>query len=82
MTDANHAYVSAEEGFVLPCWCGETEGWMSTSGLESGCAGTGYLHCFCGGDFCVCHNHGGTECDGCDDCEDIRADEFADVNEV
>lgn len=28
------------------------------------------LYCICGGDFCVCHNHGEVECDGCEDCED------------
>lgn len=65
-----------QEGFTASCWCGEKRAWFSELHLESGCAGTGYLHCFCGGDFCVCHNHGGTECPGCDDCEDVRGDDF------
>lgn len=57
-----------EDGMVGPCWCGERRAWFSFD-LSAGCAGTGYLDCRCGGDFCVCHNHGGTECPGCDDCE-------------
>lgn len=35
--------------------------------LEESCGGTGYLNCFCGGDFCTC----GIEefpCGGCEDC--------------
>lgn len=45
--------------------------------LEEGCAGTGYLHCFCGGDFCVCQLHGGMDCPGCEECReyDERQDE-------
>ena len=59
------------DGFEGPCWCGEENAWFSDLGLEDGCAGTGTLHCFCGGDLCVCHNHGGIECPGCDDCEAV-----------
>jgi len=59
--------VDEMEGFVSFCWCGEREAWFSDL-MQANCAGTGYLDCFCGGDFCVCHNHGGTECPGCDDC--------------
>lgn len=63
---------------VPVCWCGATNprfhdpahGWM-----DSSCAGTGMLNCYCGGDFCVCHNHGEIECPGCADCEDLRNDD-------
>lgn len=67
-----------EEGFVAPCWCGETNAFFSDL-FSRGCAGTGYLDCLCGGDFCCCHHHGGTECMGCEDCEDIRADGFEEI---
>lgn len=39
------------------------------SDLDEGCAGTGFLNCFCGGDLCVCDLNGGVECDGCEDCD-------------
>lgn len=29
----------------------------------------GILNCYCGGDLRLCHNHGETECFGCEDCE-------------
>lgn len=51
-----------------PCWCGEENPHYDESGLDDGCGGTGVLYCSCGGDLCVCHNHGEVECDGCDDC--------------
>jgi predicted XRE-type DNA-binding protein len=38
------------------------------SDLDLSCGGTGYLHCWCGGDFCCCGLMGGAPCDGCDDC--------------
>jgi hypothetical protein len=37
--------------------------------LYGRCGGYGHISCICGGDFCVCHNHGDVECDGCVDCE-------------
>jgi hypothetical protein len=37
-------------------------------GLESRCGGSRTLHCFCGGDLCVCGNQGEVECPGCPDC--------------
>lgn len=60
------------EGFV--CGCGAE---LSGADLEAmdaelegdTCGGSGVLHCYCGGDFCVCHNHGEVECPGCDDCD-------------
>lgn len=51
------------------CWCGVVGDadhmFMDTAGT---CGGTGVLNCYCGGDLCVCHNHGEVECAGCDDC--------------
>jgi hypothetical protein len=57
---------------IVTCWCGAKGPYselFDDSCLDSGCAGTGELNCYCGGDLCVCHNHGGTECPGCDDCD-------------
>lgn len=46
--------------------------------LDPGCGGSGVLHCYCGGDFCVCTCYGtgqqDTECPGCEDCEDQEDD--------
>jgi len=54
------------------CWCGVTGNYdemCDDSVFSDGCGGTGHMECYCGGDFCVCHNHGEIECPGCDDCE-------------
>lgn len=60
----------AEDGFRARCWCsGRKQVWFSTDALDRSCHGQGYLRCLCGGDFCVCHNHGEVECVGCLDCE-------------
>lgn len=59
----------------IECWCGASgtyEDLFDDSGLEESCGGTGYVHCFCGGDLCACHNHGETECPGCDECEEFE----------
>jgi hypothetical protein len=63
---------NAVDGDVLegPCWCGEEDPYYAP--LEGTCAGTGVMNCYCGGDQCVCHNHGEVECFGCADCD--RAD--------
>ena len=61
---------SGEKGFYAKCWCGAKRGWFSVSYLR-GCGGQGIRYCLCGGDLCVCHNHGEIECDGCAECEDI-----------
>lgn len=56
----------------LTCWCGATgtyDDLFDDSGLEDSCGGMGTLHCYCGGDLCVCHHHGSAECPGCEDCE-------------
>ena len=55
-----------EEG---PCWCGVENPYFSDEIFDRGCGGDGMLYCFCGGDFCVCHWHGETECPGCEDCD-------------
>ena len=53
------------------CWCG-SEGFFDDmfdyACLDDGCGGTRSLNCYCGGDQCVCHHHGETECQGCGDC--------------
>jgi hypothetical protein len=51
------------------CWCGEKDPYFAPV-RNDGCGGLGSIACFCGGDFCVCHNHGEVECFGCADCED------------
>lgn len=58
-----------EDAFT--CWCGESGTFAEMFGdaLRSHCGGSGQLRCLCGGDFCVCHYHGETECPGCEDCE-------------
>jgi hypothetical protein len=30
------------------------------------CNNTGFVNCYCGGDLCVCHNHGEKPCRACD----------------
>lgn len=50
-----------------PCWCGEKHPYYAP--IPTKCEGYGHYECMCGGDFCVCHNHGEVECDGCPDCE-------------
>jgi hypothetical protein len=56
----------------IRCWCGALgtyEELFDDSGLDDSCAGTGFVNCLCGGDSCVCHHHGETECAGCEDCD-------------
>jgi len=63
---------NANEEPVLECWCGArgTYNELFSDDLDESCGGSGELNCYCGGDFCVCHHHGSTECDGCEDCQD------------
>lgn len=51
------------------CWCGVKNPYYAPTRIVDGCGGTGSIACYCGGDFCVCHNHGEMECFGCPDCE-------------
>ena len=55
------------------CWCGEKDAYCAE--INDTCGGTGMLTCLCGGDFCVCHNHGEVECLGCPDCRSDDDDE-------
>lgn len=67
---------------IVKCWCGAvgTEEELFSADFDFRCGGAGELQCFCGGDLCVCHNHGVVECPGCDDCwdEDDDFDYFED----
>ena len=56
-----------------PCWCGVEHPYYSDD-IERSCGGSGTVECRCGGDFCVCHNHGAVECAGCEDCDDTDGD--------
>jgi hypothetical protein len=79
----HQAHLSLAADYEMTCWCG-AEGKVSElydhTGLESGCGGTGSLNCHCGGDLCVCHYHGETECPGCTECEGPD-DDFDDRDE-
>lgn len=63
---------------MTKCWCGIRDAYFAPVGGT--CAGTGSLDCICGGDFCICCNHGEVECDGCRDCRNI--DEHWEYDEV
>lgn len=49
------------------------------------CGGTGFIECFCAGDFCVCPLQGEASCAGCEDCrpdwddDGDEDDEFAEA---
>lgn len=67
-----------DEDEIFTCWCGASgryEELFDTDCLDETCGGLRELHCYCGGDFCVCHHHGSTECPGCEDCEG-EADDY------
>lgn len=57
---------------VIKCWCGAVGTYDDLFADDFGswnCGGSGFLQCECGGDFCVCHHHGGeVECPGCEEC--------------
>lgn len=57
---------------IITCWCGAQgtyDDLFDDACLDGGCAGTGTLNCYCGGDQCVCHHHGEAECPGCENCD-------------
>jgi hypothetical protein len=54
------------------CWCGVENPYYAPQ--TENCGGTGSVDCRCGGDLCVCHNHGEVECFGCPDCEQDEDD--------
>lgn len=63
----------------ITCWCGAVgtpEELCQDEFLESLCGGDRVLYCYCGGDLCVCHNHGEVECPGCVDCEPDDEDPY------
>ena len=57
------------------CPCGEKNPAYLVEGLDASCGGSGMLQCRCGGDQCVCHHHGETECPGCPDCDAFDDDD-------
>ena len=63
----DHGHAAVEETENTPCWCGERN--PHYEDLRGTCGGSRSIDCLCGGDFCVCHNHGEVECPGCPDCE-------------
>jgi hypothetical protein len=68
--EVSRSYEGPSDPFT--CWCGavgDYDDLCDPDGLEEACGGSGYLNCYCGGDLCVCHHHGGIECDGCEDCD-------------
>lgn len=58
------------------CWCGAKDPYFAPVSGE--CGDTGSINCYCGGDQCVCHNHGEVECLGCPDCGDNGCDDGED----
>ena len=61
-----------EDDGLIECWCGAAgpyEDMFDSRFLDIWCGGSGTLHCYCGGDQCVCHHHGEARCPGCPDCE-------------
>lgn len=75
MNNIDHAPVDTEgsECEQTTCWCGAKgtyEELFDDEYLDKRCGGSGILYCQCGGDLCVCHNHGEVQCFGCQDCED------------
>lgn len=57
---------------ILTCWCGAKGTYnelFDGTVFKQTCSGLGTLHCHCGGDLCVCHNHGEVECPGCENCK-------------
>lgn len=68
-----------EDDEIIECWCGARGTYdqlFEDADSIGGCGGLGEYQCYCGGDLCVCHNHGSIECDGCRDCEDVDDDDF------
>lgn len=58
------------------CWCGIKNPYFHP--INDTCGGSGLLNCHCGGDQCVCHNHGEVECFGCEDCQSENDQDFYD----
>lgn len=56
----------------MTCWCGHPNPHFEPA--AGPCDGSGDVDCFCGGDQCVCHNHGEAECPGCANCSGTPID--------
>lgn len=68
-----------DESDGITCWCGAHGTYEELfSPVRERCGGLGIIDCHCGGDLCVCHNHGEVECFGCPDCEDDDEDYYYD----
>lgn len=65
----------------MKCWCGMKNAHFDVDNLDETCGGMRVLYCCCGGDMCVCHNHGEVQCDGCEDCEEPEEPEPDDERE-
>lgn len=63
----------------ITCWCGEQNPYFHEMPAGETCGGMGTLYCRCGGDQCVCHNHGEVECLGCEDCREMNGSEDDDA---
>ena len=57
----------------MKCHCGVSDPYCAEAPTSEGCGGLGWVDCLCGGDRCVCHNHGRVDCPGCEDCEESAA---------
>ena len=57
----------------MKCHCGVSDPYYADAPTGEGCGGLGWVECLCGGDQCVCHNHGQVACPGCPDCEESAA---------
>lgn len=68
MPDATPADAPEDDGLFTCCGVSAPYEEMCED-VGGTCGGTGSLDCYCGGDLCVCHNHGEVECYGCEDCE-------------
>lgn len=68
-------YYEAHPGLApFYCWCGARNPYFAP--VRGGCSGLGVLTCHCGGDLCVCHNHGEVDCYGCADCVHPDDDDY------
>lgn len=73
------AYCSKCDVERFECWCGAKGSYdelFNSEALSRSCHGTGMLDCHCGGDLCVCHNHGEIDCPGCRDCDDDDGEDW------
>jgi hypothetical protein len=77
----HEVHLDIADDYETTCWCGESgkvSDLYDDTGLDVSCGGLGSLNCRCGGDQCVCHYHGETDCPGCPDCENDCDDDWGD----